>query len=123
MIEILGEEILNSARNRGISDNLARFQRYTGYKLDSSAAAYTGSELAGNCRLSWYNHMLRHPLGAVAEAEQFTRDVHAAVVKDRGGLARLLPIIADKLDLPKREVRTYPKVRTPQRRWTSPNRP
>ena len=58
--------------------------------------------------------MLRHPLGAVAEAEQFTRDVHTAIVKDRGGLARLLPIIADKLDLPKREARKYPKVRTPQ---------
>ena len=114
MIEILQQEIRNAVRNRGIDDNFARFQRYTGYKLDSSAAAYTGSELAGNCRLSWYDHMLRHPLGAVAEAEQFTRDVHTAILKDRGGLARLLPIIADKLDLPKRAVRKYPKVKTPQ---------
>ena len=81
MIEILQEEIRDSARNRGIADNLARFQRYSGYKLDSSAAAYTGSELAGNCRLSWYDHMLRHPLGAVAEAEQFTREVHTAILR------------------------------------------
>ena len=114
LIELLQEEIRDSARNRGIADNLARFQRYSGYKLDSSAAAYTGSELAGNCRLSWYDHMLRHPLGAVAEAEQFTREVHTAILRDRGGLARLLPIIADKLDLPKREARKYPKVKTPQ---------
>ncbi len=114
LIEILQEEIRNAVRNRGIEDNFARFQRYSGYKLDSSAAPYTGSELAGNCRLSWYDHMLRHPLGAVAEAEEFTRDVHTAVLKDRGGLARLLPIIADKLDLPKRQARKYPKVKTPQ---------
>ncbi|MGA2256502.1 MAG: hypothetical protein ABSG53_17780, partial [Thermoguttaceae bacterium] len=114
MIEILQQEIRNAVRNRGVEENFARFQRYAGYKLDSSAAAYTGSELAGNCRLSWYDHMLRHPLGAVAEAEQFTRDVHLAVLNDRGGLARLLPIIADKLDLPKRMVRKYPKVSTPQ---------
>jgi len=114
MIEILQQEIVNAVRDRGVSDNFGRFQRYTGYKLDSSAALYTGSELAGNCRLSWYDHMLRHPLGATAEAEQFTRDVHMAVLKDRGGLAKLLPIIADKLDLPKRTARTYPKAKNPQ---------
>ena len=113
MIEILQEEIRNSIRQRGIADNFRRFQNYTGYKLDSSAAAYTGSELAGNCRLSWYNHMLRHPLGAVAEAEEFTRDVHTAILKDRGGLADLLPIIAEKLDLPKHQPPKYPKVKTP----------
>jgi hypothetical protein len=114
LIEILQQEIAKAVRDRGIDSNFARFQHYSGYKLDSSAAPYTGSELAGNCRLSWYDHMLRHPLGAVAEAEQFTRDVHTAVLRDRGGLAQLLPIIADKLDLPKREARSYPKVKTPE---------
>ena len=124
MIEILQQEIRNAVRNRGIDDNFARFQRYSGYKLDSSAAAYTGSELAGNCRLSWYDHMLRHPLGAVAEAEQFTRDVHTAILKDRGGLARLLPIIADKLDLPKRRGPQVSEGHTRRRRrWTSSSRP
>ncbi len=119
MIEILQQEIRSAVHTRGIDDNIARFQRYSGFKLDTSAAAYTGSELAGNCRLSWYDHMLRHPLTAVAEAEQFTRDVHTAIVEDHGSLARLLPIIANKLDLrkaelSKREVRKYPKVKTPQ---------
>ena len=114
MMAILQQEIINSVRERGVMDNFSRFQRYTGYKLDSSAAAYTGSELAGNCRLSWYDHMLRHPLGAVAEAEQFTRDVHMAILNDRGGLAKLLPIIAEKLDLPKHAARKYPKAKTPQ---------
>ena len=114
MVEIMLRDIVNSVRERGVSDNLARFQRYTGYKLDSSSAAYTGSELAGNCRLSWYDSMLRHPLGAVAEAERFTRDVHTAITEDRGGLAELLPIIAAKLDLPKRQPRKYRKANSPQ---------
>ncbi len=114
LVELLQQEIVSALHNRGIDSNFARFQRYTGYKLDSSAAAYTGSELAGNCRLSWYDHMQRHPLGAVAEAEEFTRDVHAAVLKDRGGLARLLPIIADKLDLPSAQAPKFPKAKTPQ---------
>jgi hypothetical protein len=114
LMEILQQEIVTSLRNRGVADNFARFQRYSGYKLDSSVAAYTGSELAGNCRLSWYDHMLRHPLTAPAEAEQFTRDVHTAVLKDPAGLARLLPIMAEKLDLPKRAVRKHPKAKTPQ---------
>ena len=114
MVEILQQEIVNSVRERGITDNFARFQRYTGYKLDTSAAAYTGSELAGNCRLSWYDHMLRHPLSAVAEAEEFTRDVHTAILQDHGGLARLLPIIAEKLDLPKREAHKRIVAKTPQ---------
>ena len=35
--------------------------------------AYTGSELTGNCRLRWYEHLLRNPLSAPAEAEEFTR--------------------------------------------------
>ena len=56
MIEILQQEIVNAVHERGVSDNFNRFQRYTGYKLDTSNAAYTGSELAGNCRLSWYDH-------------------------------------------------------------------
>jgi hypothetical protein len=114
MMEILQQEMVSSMRSRGVSENFARFQRYSGYKVDSSAAAYTGSELAGNCRLSWYDHMLRQPMAAPAEAEQFTRDVHTAVLKDPGGLARLLPIIADKLDLPKRTVRKHPKAKSPQ---------
>ena len=114
LIEILQQEIISAVRARGVADNFARFQRYSAFKLDSSAAPYTGNELAGNCRLTWYDHMLRHPLGAVAEAEQFTRDVHTTIVKDRGGLAGLLPIIAEKLDLAKRRARKYPHVKTPQ---------
>ena len=47
-----------------------------------SAGRYTGSELAGNCRLKWYDHLMRNMLAAPAEAEQFTRELHMAVCNE-----------------------------------------
>ena len=40
------------------------------------------SEVTGNCRLGWYDHLMRNPLKAPVEAEQFTRELHQAL---RGG--------------------------------------
>ena len=62
MVRLLQDEIATGLRKRGVDGDFARFQRYAGSRLDATAAAYTGSELAGNCRLSWYDHMLRNPL-------------------------------------------------------------
>ena len=86
MLQILRDEIQSALRTRGISDNFSRFQHYAGYKLDSTASAYTGSELTGNCRLSWYDHLLRHPLDAPTEAEEFTRTLHHVIRTEPGGL-------------------------------------
>ena len=87
-MQLLRDEMISAIKTRGISDNFARFQRYAAYKLDGSAAPYTGSELTGNCRLSWYDHLLRHPLNAPAEAEEFTRNLHTILRDDSGRLAR-----------------------------------
>ena len=80
MMELLRDEIVTGIQRRGISDRYARFQSYAIGKLNSSAGRYTGSELAGNCRLKWYDHMMRNMLSAPAEAERFTRDLHMAVL-------------------------------------------
>ena len=114
LIELLHDEVVASLRRRGIANDFARFQAYAAAKLDSTAGAYTGSELTGNCRLRWYDHLLRNPLKATAEAEKFTRELHAAVRDDPGGLARILPIIAEKLDLPKRTPRPFIAVHSPE---------
>ena len=114
IMQLLRDEMISAIKTRGISDNFVRFQRYAGYKLDASSAAYTGSELTGNCRLSWYDHLLRHPLDAPAEAEAFTRNLHTILRDDSGRLSRVIPIIADKLDLPKREPRPDVVVHSPQ---------
>lgn len=114
LVELLHDEVIASLRRRSIGNDFARFQAYAAATLNSTAAAYTGSEVTGNCRLRWYDHLLRNPLRATAEAEQAARELHAAVRDDPGGLARILPIIADKLDLPKRKPRSLVAAQSPE---------
>ena len=94
--------------------SFARFQSYAGERLNLTAGAYTGSELTGNCRLSWYDHLLRNPLLAPAEAEEFTRLLHKSIVDDPSGLGPVLATAAEKLDLGKHKPRGFVAVSSPQ---------
>jgi len=99
ILDLLREEMLSGFRQRQIESRFRRFEIYAGRKLDSSVASYTGSELNGRCRLSWYDHLLRTPLTAPREAEQFTRQLHQAALDGRGGLGAILATAGEKLDL------------------------
>ena len=114
MIELLQNEITAGLKRRSIQADFARFQSYAGSKLNSTAGPRTGSELTGRCRLRWYDHLLRNPLKAPAEAEEFTRLLHTAALGDHQGLARVLAIAAEKLDLKPREPRTFAAVTSPE---------
>jgi hypothetical protein len=114
MMELLAEEIAAGLKGRGIQDRFARFQTYLSGKLYSTSASYTGSELTGNCRLKWYEQMLRNPLAAPAAAEHFTRVLHQAIHDDGGGLAPILPVVSETLDLGLRPVRPYATASSPQ---------
>ncbi len=105
MMKLLQNEIVAGIKRRGATDRFARFQRYAIGKVNASAGKYTGSELAGNCRLQWYDHLMRNVLTAPAEAERFTNALHVAARDDRQGLAKLLGMAAAKLDLGKRKPR------------------
>ncbi len=98
MMKLLQDEILAGIRRRGITDRLARFQSYAIGKVNASAGRFTGSELTGNCRLRWYDHLMRNVLAAPVEAEQFTRELHLAASDSREGLAQALAIAAAKMD-------------------------
>jgi hypothetical protein len=113
-MQLLREEVLSGVQQRGIDGNLARFQSYAMGRLDASAGRYTGSELAGNCRLRWYDFMMRHLLDAPATAEQFTRELHTAVCDEREGLAKTLSIVAEKLDLGARKPHAAASVASPE---------
>ena len=119
MMKLLQDEIVAGIKSRGITDRFARFQSYAIGKVNSSAGRYTGSELAGNCRLKWYDHLMRNMLAAPAEAEQFTRELHTAAVDDHEGLAKVLAIAAVKMDARPRgsRARSYAAQRRPSRRW------
>jgi hypothetical protein len=114
MVKLLQNEIVTSLRARGVDSEFVRFQRYAGSRLDATAGAYTGSELTGNCRLSWYDHLLRNPLRAPAEAEEFTRTLHKAIVDDPSGLGPVLATAAEKLDLGKRKTRGFVAAGSPR---------
>lgn len=97
MITLMQNEIRDGFRQRGVESRFAQFQRFAIGKLETSAAG-RGGEVTGNCRLNWYDHLLRNIITAPAEAEDFTRKLHEAFVVD-DGLPRVFAIAGDKLDL------------------------
>jgi len=113
MVELVQQEIAKGLQRRGIDGKFSRFRAYLGGRLNATAYR-SGSEVTGNCRLKWYDRMLRSPLKAPAEAEKFTRDLHQAVLDGREGFAEVLKTAAEKLDLPKRELGSFAEIETPQ---------
>ena len=85
MIVLLEDEIKEGLKRREIEARFAQFAAYAASILDSSAGDRSWSEMAGNCRLSWYDKLYRNPLKATAEAERFTRKLHQAVLASRSG--------------------------------------
>jgi hypothetical protein len=113
-IKLLEEEIANGVTNRGITDMFQRWVSYANGRMDISAGRFTGSELTGNCRLSWYDWMMRHPLSAAAEAERFTRELHAGALGGREGFDALLALARKKMDCGERQPLKFPKFTSPE---------
>ena len=113
MMDLLKDEVVGGFHRRHIEPQFGRFQNYAAGKLNATSGPVAVSEITGNCRLSWYNHLLRNPLLAPAEAEAFTRNLHAAVLKD-DGLVPVTKIAAKKLDIADGSAPSYKKAKTPQ---------
>jgi hypothetical protein len=111
-MELMVKEVVDGINGRGIASDFLRFRSYLNGRLNASAGARYGAELTGNCRLSWYDHMLRNPLKAPAEAERFTRELHQAVLNPHEGmgLARVLATARDKMDLGERKIPALVRV-------------
>ena len=99
IVTLLQKEIVNGVKRRHIQDRFRQLQWYLGNRMDVSRGARTGSELAGNCRLAWYDHLMRNPVLAPAEAEAFTRELHEDARRADRGLAELLLMAGYRLDL------------------------
>jgi len=112
---LLEQEIRASLRDRGLEAAWERFCAYSGRMLDESATG-RGGELGGNCRLRWYDQMLREPLSAPAQAERFTRQLHKAILKAEGpaGLDQLFRTVREKLDLASRKPLESPQPASPE---------
>ncbi|MBN1909286.1 MAG: hypothetical protein JW818_06075, partial [Pirellulales bacterium] len=114
IVALLSDEVVGGLKRRHIQDRFARFQAYAGQKLNSTAGAYSGNEVTGNCRLKWFDRLLRHPLVAPAEAEQFTRLLHKHLIGDHRGLDQAMALAGEKLDLGTAPPREYVSVETPE---------
>lgn len=114
MLAIMRQEIESGLKNRGNASKYLRFEQYAASRLDATAGRYTGSELTGNCRLRWYDYLLRHPLEAPAEAAKFTHELHTNILADHHGLTRALAMVAPRMDLPRREPAVFPPISSPQ---------
>ena len=110
----LEQEIRSGLAKREIESNFSQWVRYINDKLNATAGTYTGSEITGNCRLRWYDSMMRHPLTAAGEAEKFTRELHEALQGDHEGLDRALRIARDKMDCGTRKAQSFVAVTSPQ---------
>lgn len=109
MMVLVQQEIAAGLQRRGIVDNFQRFRAYAAHKLDSTAGDRRTSEVTGNCRLNWYDHLLRNPLEAPVEAEEFTRELHRAFLTPQA-LGHVTNIAAGRLDLRKPNVAWYEKT-------------
>lgn len=99
MIALLEDEIRAGLKKREVEGRFEQFVEYAGETLDKSANGRSSSEMRGNCRLKWYDKMYRNPLGATAEGEKFTRELHQAVITGRNDLRPALTMAIEKLDL------------------------
>jgi hypothetical protein len=108
------KEIKSGLKDRNIEERFATFQSYAGQQLDSTAGQARTSEVTGNCRLNWYDHLMRNPLKAPVEAEQFTRELHKALRGDAKGFDQALIMAREKMDAGKREPQKLAEVKSPE---------
>jgi hypothetical protein len=93
-------EFAASLQKRQIEPKFADMVAFFGDRLDASTGDKTFSDKAGNCRLSWYDWMMRHPQQSIVAADEFTRAVHAAASRQDGASSKVVAIAATKLDAP-----------------------
>lgn len=93
-------EFAAGLKARGITDKYADMTAFFGQRLDDSAGTKTFSDKTGNCRLSWFDAMLRRPADSVSLANDYTRALHAVAGRPRLAVAGLVDTAAAKLDAP-----------------------
>jgi len=92
------EEAFNAElQKRQLDVQFLDMMTYFADRLNNSAGSKTFSDKTGNCRLSWYDWMMRHPLESIGMADEFTRTLHENAGKP-DGLSRIVDIAANKLD-------------------------
>ncbi len=113
IIALLDDEMNAGFTKRGISSNFARFRSYTAGKLNSTAGRAQTSEVTGNCRLKWYEQLVRNPLKAPGEAERFTRELHVALRAEHQGLVDALALARRHMDRKEQPTTCFVPAKSP----------
>lgn len=113
MMVLVEQEIESTFNSRGVASEFHVWRGYVNGILANTAGPRAVSELTGNCRLEWFNQLMKDPVHAPVEAELFTRQLHAGALGDHRGLASVLMLARDRLDLPPRAEAAWPELNTP----------
>ncbi|MDO4558963.1 MAG: hypothetical protein Q4C47_08355, partial [Planctomycetia bacterium] len=76
LLPLLREEMEEGLRSRGHDPIYQRYRSYIAERLIATTSRTSNFEMRGNCRLPWYEQMLRAPIAAPIEAERFSRELH-----------------------------------------------
>ena len=98
LISVLGSEIDAGLSRRKVREAFDRYQAFSDGRLDHSAGKKTWSDKTGNCRLGWFDRLMRRQIDTPQVAEKFSRRLHKMVVA--GHLQDLVREMAAKLDAP-----------------------
>lgn len=87
-------------RDKGIDSWFARYQAYAAKLLNDSAVTNTYRDKTGNCRLAWFDRLLRNQRTAALEAERFSRELHQSALRETGAFEELTRQGFEKTDIP-----------------------
>ena len=99
LITVLEHEMEAGLARRGLREIYDQYQAYSSGRLDATVGDLTWRDKTGNCRLGWFDHLLRHQLQSPAQAELVSRQLFQALLGDHRGLGQALDQMAEKLDL------------------------
>lgn len=108
-VQDLTREIREGLERRELCAAFDRYRAFTADRLDASAGELRFDDKTGNCRLDWFDFLLRNPIESIAAAEEFTWNLHEDARDADHGIRRVVATAARKLDvgaLPARESRS-----------------
>lgn len=91
-------QIASAVKQRQLETKFSDMTAFFSERLDASAGSKSFSDKTGNCRLSWYDWMMRHPVESIGAADEFTRGLHKAALLKTGAVPGVLSIARTKLD-------------------------
>lgn len=99
LVRLLRQEKEAGMKDRGIEKKFEMYQAYSDGRLDESEGSKTWSDKTGNCRLKWYDGLMRNQLDSPLIAEAFTRELHETLSRESGSIEQAISLAAVKLDL------------------------